>query len=245
MYRERALLFVGIGLLLIPLGVVISVVQALLLGGFGLLGVDASGESAGGVLLLVVALGTTLALLGVALVQAATARALVELDQGRSVGPLAAYRLALDDLRTLLSTLGLAVGIVVLVGATGLLLPVAVWLAVRWSLLAQVVELERLPLFSALRRSGRLVRGRWLRVLSLAAVAAVTLVGGSVVGALLILLTNAPLPLLNVVAGVVYALAIPFVALVTSYVYFDARTRVELDPGRPDELPAEIELRAP
>ncbi len=58
------------------------------------------------------------------------------------------------------------------------------------------------------------------------------------------LVTDAPLPLLNLVAGVVYALAMPFVALTTSYVYFDARARLEL-PGELDEpgvLPAEIEL---
>ena len=39
-------------------------------------------------------LGTTLALLGLGLVQAATACALVELDAGRPVGPIHAYRTA-------------------------------------------------------------------------------------------------------------------------------------------------------
>ena len=62
-------------------------------------------------------------------------------------------------------------------------------------------------------------------------------------GALLILVTDAPLPLLNVVAALVYALALPFVALTTSYVYFDARTRFELEARDPDKLPAEIALR--
>jgi len=49
--------------------------------------------------------------------------------------------------------------------------------------------------------------------------------------------------LLNIVAGVVYALAMPFVALATTYVYVDARVREELalEPG-PHGLPAEIEL---
>ena len=56
-------------------------------------------------------------------------------------------------------------------------------------------------------------------------------------------MTETPLAFLNVIAGIVYALAMPFVALVTSYVYFDARTRVELEAvERPDELPAEIQL---
>ena len=62
-------------------------------------------------------------------------------------------------------------------------------------------------------------------------------------GALLILVTNAPLWLANVVAGAVYALTMPFVALTTAYVYFDARVRGELaGEHEPGELPAEIEL---
>jgi hypothetical protein len=41
---------------------------------------------------------------------------------------------------------------------------------------------------------------------------------------------------------VVYALAMPFVALTTTYVYFDARTREELEPSAPEMLPPEVEL---
>ena len=76
MYVERPRLFLGIGILLIPLGVVISILQAFVLGGFGLVGVDTTGEGAGALVLLLVAIGLTLTLLGLALVQAATACAL-------------------------------------------------------------------------------------------------------------------------------------------------------------------------
>jgi len=95
-----------------------------------------------------------------------------------------------------------------------------------------------------LRQSAELVRDRWLRVASLVGVgAALVLVAGPLIGALLIFVTDMPLPLLNVVAGVVYALAMPFVALVTAYVYFDARVREELETEQvPEVLPAEIEL---
>jgi hypothetical protein len=244
MYLGRAPLFLGIGLLFIPLGVVISIVQALTLGGFGLLGVDASGQGAGALVLLVVAIGTTLTLLGMALVQAATVCALVRIDEGESIGPIRAYRHALGLLRPLLGAVGIAVAVWVALTATAILLPVAIWLAVRWALLAQVVEVEGRSAGEALRRSAALVRGRWLRVASLVGVGSVVaLVAGPVLGALLILLTDAPLSLLNVVAGVVYALALPFVALTTSYVYFDARTRLELEPAETrGELPAEIRL---
>ena len=56
------------------------------------------------------------------------------------------------------------------------------------------------------------------------------------------MLTEAPLAWLNVVAGVVYAIALPFVALVTSYVYLDARVRTEVEAPEPKELAAEITL---
>jgi hypothetical protein len=246
MYVKQAPLFLGIGVLFIPLSLSISLLQVLLIGGFGLAGVDASGESAGALALLVVALGTILTLLGLALVQAATARALVEVDAGRSIGPVEAYRFALSKTRPLLGGLGLAVGVWIVLTATAILIPVAIWLAVRWSLFAQVVEVEGRSAVEALRRSRELVRRRWLRVATLVGVgAALALVAGPFLGALLIILTEAPLALLNVVAGVVYALAMPFVALVTSYVYFDARARLELEPAdEPDELPAEVRLSA-
>jgi hypothetical protein len=244
MYVRRARLFLGIGLVLVLLGLVISLVQALLLGGFGLLGLDVTGESAGATVILVVGLGILLALTGFAFVDSATARALVELDAGREIGVAGSYRLALERMRPLLAGLGIAVAIWVLLTATAVLTPIAIWLAVRWLLLAQTVQVEGTTGVSSLRRSAALVHGRWLRVGSLVGLsAALALLAGPFLGALLILLTDAPLALLNVVAGVVYALAMPFVALVASYVYFDARARQKLEQQeRVDELPAEIEL---
>ena len=87
---------------------------------------------------------------------------------------------------------------------------------------------------------------RWLRVASLVGVGALlAFAAGPLLGALLILLTDAPPPLLNSVAGVVYALAMPFVALTTNYLYFDIRVREALEPEHaPGPLPAEIELSA-
>ena len=120
---RRAGLFVGIGVIFIPLGIVISLVQALVLGGFGLLGVDTSGEGAGALVLLVVTLGTTLALLGFGLVQAATAKALVEIDRGNEIGPVHAYRLALTRFRPLFRTLLIGVGAWVVLTATVFLSP--------------------------------------------------------------------------------------------------------------------------
>jgi hypothetical protein len=247
MYVRRAPLFLGLGLLLIPLSFVITFLQWLLLGGLGWVGLAGTGETAGGSAFLAVVVGTTLALLGLGLVQAATACALVEIDQGRDVSALDAYRLALRRLRPLLVAIALFVVAWVALSATAVLLPVAVWLAIRWCLLAPVVELEGAHGAAALHRSGQLVGGRWFRTASLVGIsAAIAFAIGPLLGALLIFTTTMPLATLNLVAGVVYAALLPFVALVTAYVYFDARTRVELEPApERDELPAEIELAVP
>ena len=246
MYVRHARLFLGIGLVLVPILLVSTVLQWLALEGLGLAGISSTGEGAGGSALVAVIIGTTVALLGLGLVQAATACALVELDARRPVGPVAAYARALRRLRPLLVAIGLFVLAWVALTATTVLIPVAVWLAVRWCLLAPIVELEQAGGPASLRRSGELVRGRWWRTASLVGLSAgISLVAGPLLGAVLIFVVDAPLAMLNVVAGVVYTAALPFVALVTAYAYVDARTRAELERPAERELPAEIGLSLP
>ena len=178
------------------------------------------------------------------MVQAATARAMVEIDHGRPVGPVAAYRLALGALRPLLGAVVVAVGSCRVLLIPRVLWPVAIWLAVRWALIVPIVELEDLRALPALGRSRRLARGGWFKIGSLTIVAAaIALIAGPLLGTLLIVLTDLPLTTLNVIAGVVYAITLPFVALTTTYVYFDARVRERLAPAGPvGDLPAELEL---
>ena len=244
MYGTRLRLFIGIGLVVLPISVVLTVLQAALLRASSVIGVHTDGESSGILVVLVVALGTALTLVGLGLVMAATVRALVEIDEGRAIGPVRAYRLAFATVKPLLGVIAIAVVVVSLLASSLFLLPIAIWLAIRWALIVQVVELEGRSTFGALRRSGRLVRQEWLKVASLVVVGAgLAIAAGPLVGALLILLTSTPLTLLNVLAGLVYALAMPFVALATAYVYFDTRVRDELATDRaPSELPAEISL---
>ena len=243
MYVKRFRLFIGLGLLLVPIVLVITAVQWVLVSGIDAVS-SVTGNLAGGLAYLALVVGTTLTLLGFGLVQAATACAMVELDAGREVGPLEAYRLALRRIRPLLGAVAIFVAVLVVLTTSVFLIPLAIWFGVRWSLLAPAVELEDRRAFEALRRSGELVRGRWLRVGSLVGLGGlIALAAGPLVGALMIFVSNSSLALLNIVAGVVYAVALPFVALVTAYVYFDARARLELEPrDARTELPAEISV---
>jgi hypothetical protein len=172
MYLGRIRLVVGIGILFVPLSLLITFVQTIILRASQVVGTPTEAESGSVQAFFVFVVGTALTLLGIALVQAATARALVEIDQGRSIGPVRAYRLALDNIRPLLGALVIAVVVVSLLTTSIFLIPIAIWLAVRWALLVPAVELEEFSALGALRRSGRLVSHAWLKV------GLVTIVGG-------------------------------------------------------------------
>ena len=157
-----------------------------------MLGVEAGHGSSGAVAFAALALGTALTLLGLGLVQAATATALVELDADRHVGPVRAYRLSLVRVGSLFKALLVAVAVVSLLTSSLYLLPIAIWLAGRWALVAPVVELERAGSLAALRRSRRLVSGQWLKVTTLVvAGGGLVVLLGPLVGTLL-LGTSAP-----------------------------------------------------
>jgi hypothetical protein len=244
MYIARWPLFVGLGVLFVPISLLVSLVQALMLHTTSVLGLEAGHGSNGVVAFVALAMGTTLTLLGLGLVQAATARAVLEIDAGRGIGPIGAYRLSIVRADRLFGALLVAVVVVSLLASSFYLLPIAIWLAGRWALLVPAVELEDVGAIAALRRSRRLVRGHWLKVASLVvAGGGLVLLLGPIVGALLILGTSAPFWLVNVVAGVIYAVAMPFVALTTAYLYFDCRVREELRAEETgDRLEAEIGL---
>ena len=142
----------------------------------------------------------------------------------------------------LLGALAIAVAVLTALSASILLVPIAIWLAVRWALVVPVVELEEHGGLGGLRRSGRLVRLQWLKVGTLiVAAAALAIMAGPFLGALLILLVDAPFGLVNVLAGLVYAVAMPFVGIATTYVYFDTLVREHLEEAEPPaaELAAE------
>ena len=244
MYFGRLLLFLGIGVLAVPIAVAVTLLQALAFRASDFLGIEVHGETGGVLVAFMVALGTALTLMGLGIVQAVTARAVVEIDAGRPVTPWSAFRLALDAVWPLLGALVIASVALALLVSTFFLLPVAIWLAVRWALIAPVVELEDTSARAGLRRSARLVRHEWFKVGSLAVLgAALALIAGPLIGAVLILVTDVPLVWLNLAAGVVYAIALPFVAITTAYLYFDVRVRDELaDEAAGDTLPAEISV---
>ena len=249
MYFGHMALFIGIGSILVPISLLDALLQSFLLHASGFAGIEAQGEGEGVLAFLVVALGTALTLLGVAFVMAATVRALADLDAGRRTSPVRAYRGALDSVRPMLAALVVAAVIVTILVSTIVLLPIAIALLIRWALIVPVTELENPSGLGALRRSGRLVGRRWLKVACLTVFSlGLVLLTGPLLGTLLVIVTSLSLTVVNAVAGVVYAVLMPYVAITTAYVYFDVRVRQErADPAEQDHgvLDAEIETAFP
>ncbi len=243
MYLGRILLFVGIG---VPIAV------ATLLPGIATVWVTSVTESMSGtatvktfIVTLVGLVLTVLSPVTLALGQAATMFAARAIDEGRPIGPLRAYAGALRRAVPLLLTLaGLGV-VLFLLAVTLVLLPVAVVALVLSLLITPVVLFEGISSWRGVRRSAHLVRRNWLKVVVLVALTnALVLAIGPVLGTTLILGTSLPFSVSNAVAGIVYALFIPLVALNTVYVYADIVVRDELEPRQDKDvqMPAEVSL---
>jgi VPS62-like protein len=241
MYVAHPRTFLGIGLLFIPLGALISLVQYLLFkeSGFDAL-VSVAGRTNAFVDSVAVALGLLITLFGLAVVQSATTLAMVDADAGRKTNVLSAYRRTLPRLLSLLAVVLIPATVVSFVDLTLIGVVLATFLIVRWSLAAQVVILENVRAPAAIFRSGRLVAGHWWRTASLLLfVTGLALLAGPVVGTLLLFVTSASVDLINLISGVVYAVLLPFVAIATTYLYFDLRLEHATDEEADDVLPAE------
>ena len=247
MLTRNPRVFLGIGLLFIPLGLLITFLQWLVFQvAFLAPLVDEAGERNAFVDALVFGLGLAFTVLGFAVVQAATARAMVEIDAGRPVTALSAYRSVVPRLRSLIPALIALAVVQILLNLTVVLLPVAVFILVRWSMIGVVAAVEGGTPISLLRRSAAIARGNWWRVASVAlGVTAVALLLGPAVGIIVLLVSGAAFDLVNLIAALVYVTALPFAAMAMSYLYYDLRVRHEREPAAdraggdlPPELPA-------
>src|SRR5581483_6250727 len=241
MYFGHLRLFLGIGLLFLPLGALVTVVQYATFRAAGLNGlVESAGRTNAVVDFLAIGLGVLFVVVGLSVVQSATAIAMAEIDAGRVVTALGAYRRALPWLVSLLTAVVLVVVVVTVVSFTAIGAILVAWLIGRWSLLAQVHVLENTSGFAALRRSARLVRGNWWRVASL--VLFVTLVAillGPLCGTLLLFATHASFDFINLVAGLIDAIVVPYAAIATTYLYFDLLVAKHGETADEAVLPAE------
>jgi hypothetical protein len=234
-YRHNLRLFVGIGLVCLPLSVLFSAVQYVLFRWTALK--DVVAVAGRGNLLSAVA-GLVIGALGVLIASviaaAAVAGALDALSAGREVAARRAYRLACERWRSLAGAIGLEVVAVVVLVVTVVGIPLAVYLLVRWTMAVQACVIEERAGRDALRQSAELVRGRWWRVFGITAtVNVLAVLSGPIVGLIaLFTLTSASLDAINLIGSLVYVFTIPMASIAVTLLYFDLVAR----PARAESL---------
>ncbi|WP_141711692.1 Vps62-related protein [Jiangella alba] len=232
MYTRHPLLFMGIGLVYVPVMLLAAGLQWLLVEAGELTSlVDTDGDQNAATVFVVVLLGGAISLLAYFCVVAATAQALRDLDDGQPVTVLGAYRAVRAKLRPLALV---AVRLVLVVWALLLFVftaPLALIYAVRNGFAVQAVMMEDRPAGAAFHRSRDVVRGQWWRATAVAAlVVGLGAITGPFVGVVLLLVSEGSFNVINLITALVYVVTIPFVALVLGYLYVDLSLRA----GSPD-----------
>ena len=227
LYGEHLRTFIGIGLVFIPVAVVTGGVQWVL---FHLTGLENFVKVDGGhgpatafLALLIGGVGAALASAGVT---AAVSAALDEIDAGRPVTALQAYKIAWQNRRALAGTTAWQFVVSILLVLTVIGIPYAIYRFIRTSLYAQSSVLQSRSATESLRSSAELTRGHWWRTFGFSALVDIlTVLTGALRGVLLLLATSKSLTFINVTGSIIYALAVPYAAIALTLYYFDLEKR--------------------
>ena len=225
-YRRKALVFLSIGLAVLPLGLLAPEVtwpQDWTLPFSLYRPLDAEVRHVARALLQV---ELRFGLAYLVLLWASTA-VVSRLERDQSGGAAEALSDMVRRLPQLLLARALAVTGIVVLTLTVVGVPAAVWLAVRWAFVEQAVLLDGRSALRGLRISEVLVsRDWWWSAAAVLGLGFVGLVAASAVGLTAILfLKSMPLAYINLATSIVFVAIVPVVAIAMSLVYFDLQAR--------------------
>jgi hypothetical protein len=227
LYRRYAPLFLGIGVIFIPLSVVAAIVQGVVFRytGLGTLVDEASADPivAGAIALLFGELSTIVATV---LVTGAAAQALERIDEGDRPDAVSAYRGIAPNLGALAWAWLRIIVVSSLLTLTVIGIPVAVFYLVRKAVTTQACVIEELGATASLRRSSEVVKRREVRVFAISALVNVTaFLLGPIVGIVFLFLTSASLGVIDVISSLVYAVVMPYAGIAIALLFYDLRRR--------------------
>ena len=220
--RDHWTLFFAIGALFVPLGIIATGVQTLVLDWDPVQDVSSVVDYPAFDAAVALALGALQFGIAYWLVIAATIAALKEMDGGRVPGPAEPYRTVARKFGDLFVARIVTVGIIVLLSITLIGIPVAIVLGVRWLFIEQEILLDGSSRAEARSRSWDLVKGRGPRTLGISAAIALTgIFAGPAIGMTLVLLTSTSLIFVNALSSLLYLALVPYVGIGLTLLYFD------------------------
>ena len=226
-YLSDVRTFLGIGAAFVPLSILAAGVQWVL---FHLTGLGAfvalDGRHGVVTTLLTLLIGGLGAAIASVCTAAAVACALDDLEHRRRIGAVEAFRQASRHWRELGKAFVIQFGSVVLLTASVIGIPLAIYLYIRWSVFTQACVLEDLRARASLRRSATLVRGCWWRTFGFTALVNIlAALSGPLFGVVLLLITDRSLNFINIVGSVIYTVTVPYAIIALTLYYFDLTLR--------------------
>ena len=229
-YRANWRVFIGIGLVALPIGFIMNAVQRIVIRYDPLAYfIEWFDDTAGARLTAVLALGSVQQLAMLLIISPAVIQAVKDITSGETATVGRSYRLGLEHFWTIAA----AVVIMLVVVAIPLLIvigfPVALWLLIRWQFYNQAIVFddESHPV-RALRISARLVDGHWWRTMAAIFMFDVmAIIPGILVGFGLLTLGRAAVGLANGVSSFFYALIIPLAVIAVTLLYIDRTKGLE------------------
>jgi hypothetical protein len=165
--------------------------------------------------------------IGFAAAAAAVIAFVRDLERGREAGFVLAYREMFARFWRLIGAQLMASFGVLLMAATVIGIPFAIWKYIGWQFVQQQIMFEDRSIRAAFRGSSEVVRGHWWRTLRIAGFFwLISVAAGPVLGFVLIF-ANLSLTWINIIGSLVFALLAPYVAIGRTLLYFDLQAREE------------------
>lgn len=232
-YGNELRTFLGIGMLAVPVGIVFNAIMLLLrnFGPFEWILNWLNNSSSGNLTLAAIAGGAQQAAMTLIIVPAVI-YAMKEIRQGIKPGVWRSLRQGLHYFP------GMVVALVLYVVALGVaafsivLIPVAIYIAVRWLFYPQSVVLDdKRKGWKALRQSWDVTKGNWIRTLgSTIGFLILALVPGPLVGVMILILGGSRVQFANVVSSFLYGLLLPLAYIGLTMVYHRLKQEPIVEP---------------
>jgi len=227
LYRRYRLLFLGIGVIFVPLAGLSVLLQELAtrFTGFGAFAdVVESDPIVSGVTALL--LGQLSTIIGSIAVGGAVAYVLRLIHEGDHPDALDAYRSVARHAGALAWAWFRVIVVAGLLVLTIVGIPIAIVYLVRKSVTTQACVIEDLHASGALRRSGGLVSRHGPRVFAITALVNVTAyLLGPIVGLVVLFLTPSSLMVVNMISSLVYVFVMPYASIALALLFYDLRGR--------------------
>jgi len=221
-YGNELRTFLGIGMLAVPIGIVFNIVLLLLdkLPPFEWM-LNFFDDSAGGNLTLAAVVGGAQQAAMTLIIVPAVLVAMKDIREGMTPGVWRSYRYGLTYFPPMLSALAIYIITLGAASISLLLIPVAIYVAVRWLFYPQAVVLDdEKPGWNGLRRSWIVTKGQWLLTLgSTIGFLILALVPGPLIGVVILIFGGSRVQFANLASSFLYGLLLPLAYIGLTMVY--------------------------